>query len=83
MPNWVLRGACGRSHWVLRWKSVWGHGALYWVCRTHADGGTGTFGGAPLWGHETLYWVCGTHSDGSIGSFGGAPQGATKRCVRW
>eukprot|EP00959_Pyramimonas_sp_CCMP1952_P261199 5460931-Pyramimonas_sp.AAC.1 len=38
-PSAVLgvRDACGRKHWDLRWGSLCGHEALYWVCGTHAD----------------------------------------------
>eukprot|EP00959_Pyramimonas_sp_CCMP1952_P328115 6869410-Pyramimonas_sp.AAC.1 len=54
MPHWVFRNACGQSHLGRRWGSLWGHEALYWVGKmphcvfgTHADGGTGAFGGVP------------------------------------
>eukprot|EP00959_Pyramimonas_sp_CCMP1952_P424425 8889616-Pyramimonas_sp.AAC.1 len=30
-----------------RWRSLWGHEALYWVWRTHAGTPTGALGGAP------------------------------------
>eukprot|EP00959_Pyramimonas_sp_CCMP1952_P278823 5829934-Pyramimonas_sp.AAC.1 len=38
--------ACAHPHWGLRWSSVWGHEAMYWVWRTHAASPTGAFGGA-------------------------------------
>eukprot|EP00959_Pyramimonas_sp_CCMP1952_P117713 2460824-Pyramimonas_sp.AAC.1 len=41
------------------------------VCGTHADGGTGAFGGAPYKGHETLFWVGETQGGG-----GGGPRHA-------
>eukprot|EP00959_Pyramimonas_sp_CCMP1952_P119680 2502637-Pyramimonas_sp.AAC.1 len=31
MPQWVFQDACGRSHWGLRWSSLWGHETLHWV----------------------------------------------------
>eukprot|EP00959_Pyramimonas_sp_CCMP1952_P164479 3438670-Pyramimonas_sp.AAC.1 len=41
----VLGGgtACGLRHWDLRWSSLWGHEALYWVWETHADCAAGAF----------------------------------------
>eukprot|EP00959_Pyramimonas_sp_CCMP1952_P212173 4439899-Pyramimonas_sp.AAC.1 len=39
--------AYGHPRWDLRWSSLWGHEALYWVWRTHAGNLTGTFAGAP------------------------------------
>eukprot|EP00959_Pyramimonas_sp_CCMP1952_P370363 7756581-Pyramimonas_sp.AAC.1 len=39
--------ACELRLWDLRWSSLWGHEALYWVGETHANCASGTFGGAP------------------------------------
>eukprot|EP00959_Pyramimonas_sp_CCMP1952_P386450 8099088-Pyramimonas_sp.AAC.1 len=39
--------ACGRCHCGLRWSSLRGHEALYWVGLTHAGGAAVAFGGAP------------------------------------
>eukprot|EP00959_Pyramimonas_sp_CCMP1952_P179700 3757570-Pyramimonas_sp.AAC.1 len=57
-----------------------------YISRTHADGGTGAFGGAPYGATKRctgwvkmLNWASGVHADGGTGAFGGAPDGATKR----
>eukprot|EP00959_Pyramimonas_sp_CCMP1952_P365158 7646432-Pyramimonas_sp.AAC.1 len=41
--------ACGQPQWGLRWSSLYGHGALYWVWRTYVATPTGALGGAPYW----------------------------------
>eukprot|EP00959_Pyramimonas_sp_CCMP1952_P381801 8000586-Pyramimonas_sp.AAC.1 len=56
--------ACGRSHWNLRWSSLWGHEACY---------------GATKRVRGVLEWVVEPHADAATGAFCGAPYGATKR----
>eukprot|EP00959_Pyramimonas_sp_CCMP1952_P098776 2064840-Pyramimonas_sp.AAC.1 len=51
--------ACGPPHCGLRWSSIWGHEALYWVWRTHAGSPIGAFGEAPCYGATRRCTGCG------------------------
>ena len=63
--------ACERCHLDPRWSSLWGHepceGVPKCVAGTHANGATGTFGGAP---YETTKRVRGVpkqrHADAAM-----------------
>eukprot|EP00959_Pyramimonas_sp_CCMP1952_P166097 3471473-Pyramimonas_sp.AAC.1 len=74
-----LDGARGLQHWDLRWSSLWGHEALYWVGGTHASGSTGAAGGAPNGATKRCAAWGGAPARGSTGAVGGAPYVATKR----
>ena len=81
-----VRDACGRSHWGLRWSSLWGtkrvKGVPTWVCVTHAGCAAGTFGGTPYGAKKHVRgvpkWVRWAHVAAAIWAFGGAPYVATK-----
>ena len=49
---------CRRSHWGLRWSSLWGHETCEGCARRgpnhHADAATGAFGGAPYGATERV-----------------------------
>eukprot|EP00959_Pyramimonas_sp_CCMP1952_P293768 6144279-Pyramimonas_sp.AAC.1 len=41
MLRWVVDDACGRSHWNLRWSSLWGHETCEGHAKVRGDTGGG------------------------------------------
>eukprot|EP00959_Pyramimonas_sp_CCMP1952_P001275 25908-Pyramimonas_sp.AAC.1 len=90
MPQWVFRDACGRSHWGIRWSSLWGHETLHLVGENATLGVRDACGRwhwglwwNSLWGHETLQWVGENAKLGVSGRTRTVPVGASVELLVW